>query len=65
MASKSYKGTCSSKSEGGKGMKSLSGRWKENYDDTPYEDDEEHGDLTDEQLAFFGAFDVSLRGQIR
>ncbi|GKC18870.1 copia-type polyprotein [Tanacetum coccineum] len=58
-------GNSSSKSEGGTGMKSLSGRWKENYDDTSYEDDEEHGDLTDEQLAFFGAFDVSLRGQIR
>ncbi|GJS82749.1 hypothetical protein Tco_0749290 [Tanacetum coccineum] len=35
------------------------------YDDNPYDDDEECEDLTEAQLAFCDAFDISLCGQIR
>nr|GEV90522.1 hypothetical protein [Tanacetum cinerariifolium] len=63
MALKSSKDT--SKSGGGTRIKSLYERWKDDYDDNPYKDDEEHEDITSEQLAFCKAFDISLRGQIR
>ncbi|GKB41112.1 hypothetical protein Tco_0886054 [Tanacetum coccineum] len=35
------------------------------YDDNPYDNDVGHEDITEEQLAFFDAFDISLRGQNR
>ncbi|GJW37319.1 hypothetical protein Tco_0060239 [Tanacetum coccineum] len=35
------------------------------YDDNPYDDDVGHEDITEEQLGFFDAFDISLRGQNR
>ncbi|GKF95696.1 hypothetical protein Tco_0288431 [Tanacetum coccineum] len=53
-----------SKSGGGTGRKSLYERWKNDYDDNPY-DDEECEDLADEQLAFCDAFDKSLCGHVR
>ncbi|GKB24293.1 hypothetical protein Tco_0863694 [Tanacetum coccineum] len=65
MTSKSSKGTCSSKSGSGTGKQSLYDRLKDDYDDNPYDDDEEHEDLTNEQLAFYDAFDISPRSQIR
>ncbi|GKA28173.1 copia-type polyprotein [Tanacetum coccineum] len=47
------------------GKKSLYERWKDNYDDNPYDDDKESEDLTEDQLALCYAFDISLNGQIR
>ncbi|GJU67009.1 RNA-directed DNA polymerase, eukaryota [Tanacetum coccineum] len=49
----------------GTGRKSSYEDWKDDYDDNPYDDDEEHKDLTEDQLAFSDVFDISLRGQIR
>ena len=64
MASKSVKGTNSSKSGGGTGMKSLYERWKEDYNDNPYDDDEcEY--FTEEQLAFYDAYDIRVHGHAR
>ncbi|GJW69682.1 hypothetical protein Tco_0126599 [Tanacetum coccineum] len=65
LASKSSKGTSSSKSGGGMGRKSLYEHCKDDYDDNPYDDEEEHEDLSKHQLAICDAFDLSLRGQIR
>ncbi|GJX69536.1 hypothetical protein Tco_0305263 [Tanacetum coccineum] len=65
LASKSSKGTSSSKSGGGMGRKSLYEHWKDDYDDNPYDEEEEHEDLSKHQLAICNAFDLSLRGQIR
>ncbi|GJT58489.1 G-type lectin S-receptor-like serine/threonine-protein kinase LECRK3 [Tanacetum coccineum] len=65
MALKSSKGMGSSKNEGGTGKKSLYECWKDDYDDDPYDDDEEREDLTDEEPEFCEAFYISLRGQIR
>nr|GEV97539.1 hypothetical protein [Tanacetum cinerariifolium] len=52
MAVKSSKDTCSSKNGGGTGKKSLYERWKDDYDDNPYDDDEECEYLTEDLLAF-------------
>ncbi|GKE72797.1 hypothetical protein Tco_1534838, partial [Tanacetum coccineum] len=41
MAVKSSKDTCSSKNGGGTGKKSLYECWKDDYDDNPYDDDDE------------------------
>ncbi|GKA03092.1 hypothetical protein Tco_0675873 [Tanacetum coccineum] len=65
MAMKCSKGTISSKTKGGTWMKSLYECWKDDYDDNPYDDDEQGEDLTEEQLAFCDAYDISLRGQIK
>ncbi|GJS35978.1 RNA-directed DNA polymerase, eukaryota, reverse transcriptase zinc-binding domain protein [Tanacetum coccineum] len=43
MAVKSSKDTCSSKNGGGTGKKSLYECWKDDYDDNPYDDDDEGG----------------------
>ncbi|GJR15330.1 hypothetical protein Tco_0797982 [Tanacetum coccineum] len=53
-----------SKSGCGTGRKSLYERWKNDYDDNPY-DVEECEDLANEQLAFCDAFDKSLCGHAR
>ncbi|GJV75391.1 reverse transcriptase domain-containing protein [Tanacetum coccineum] len=54
-------------SKNGSGVKnsSLYERWKKTYDDNLYDDDEfnDYG-LTDAQMAFANAFDISLRAQI-
>ncbi|GJZ81045.1 hypothetical protein Tco_0646039 [Tanacetum coccineum] len=65
MASKSCKGKDSSKSGGGTGKKSLYECWRDDYNSNNYYYDEECEDLTEDQLAFRDAFDISLRGQIR
>nr|GEU91782.1 hypothetical protein [Tanacetum cinerariifolium] len=65
MASKSSEGICSSKSRGGTGKKSLCERWKDDYDDNPYEDDHEYEDLTKDQPGLCDSYDISLSGQIR
>ncbi|GJY67149.1 copia-type polyprotein [Tanacetum coccineum] len=49
MTSKSSKGTGSLKSGVGKRSKCLYERWKDDYDDNSYDDDEECEDLTEEQ----------------
>nr|GEW41634.1 hypothetical protein [Tanacetum cinerariifolium] len=51
--------TSSSMSGGGSGKSSLYERWKQTYDDNPY-DDNESEDLTPQQLAFCDAFDIML-----
>ncbi|GJV87082.1 RNA-directed DNA polymerase, eukaryota [Tanacetum coccineum] len=53
-----------SKSGGGTGKKSLYKRWKDDYDDNPYDDDECE-DFTEEQLALCDAFDIRLRSHVR
>ncbi|GJX71050.1 hypothetical protein Tco_0308221 [Tanacetum coccineum] len=65
MASKSSKGIGSLKTRGEAGKMSLYERWKDDYGDNPYDEDEECEDLTEDQLAFYDAFDISLRCQIR
>ncbi|GKD17048.1 copia-type polyprotein [Tanacetum coccineum] len=59
------KGTDCSKSGGETRKKSLYERWKDDYDDNPYDSVEEREDLTEDELAFCVAFDISLRGQIK
>nr|GEU48857.1 hypothetical protein [Tanacetum cinerariifolium] len=65
MASKSSKGTISSKRKGEMEKKSLYERWKHNYNDNIYDNDDEHEELMDEQLVFVtlltfrGLIDVS------
>nr|GEX71509.1 zinc finger, CCHC-type [Tanacetum cinerariifolium] len=67
MASKSSKDTSSSKSGGGTGRKTLYERWKDDYNDNPYDDDDddECKDLREEQLGLCDGFDISLCGQVR
>ncbi|GJX11963.1 hypothetical protein Tco_0201822 [Tanacetum coccineum] len=62
MAHASSKINNSSKNGSGVENSSLYERWKETYDDNPYDDDEfdDYG-LTDAQMAFANAFDISLR----
>ena len=45
-------------------MKRLYVRWKDDYDDDLYDDDE-CADLTEEQLAFCDAYDIRVRGHSR
>nr|GEY16741.1 hypothetical protein [Tanacetum cinerariifolium] len=65
MASKSSKGIGSSKSKCEAGKTSLYEHWKDDYDDNPYDDDEECEDMKEDKLAFYDAFDISLHCQIR
>ncbi|GJT88267.1 hypothetical protein Tco_1069984 [Tanacetum coccineum] len=50
-----------SNSEGGARRKSLYVRWKDDFDNNPYDDDECE-DLEKVQLPFCDAFDIRLRG---
>ena len=65
MAFMTSKVNKASKSESGVGNKSLYEHRKETYS-SPYYDDDfiEHG-LTDAQMQFANAFDISLWGQLR
>ena len=65
VASKSVKGTNSSKSGGGTRMKSLYDHWKEDYDDNSYDDDDECEYLTEEKLALYDAYDIRVHGHAR
>ncbi|GKC67115.1 hypothetical protein Tco_1099713, partial [Tanacetum coccineum] len=47
--------------EGGARRKSLYVRWKDDFDNNPYDDDECE-DLKEVQLPFCDAFDIRLRG---
>ncbi|GJR39548.1 RNA-directed DNA polymerase, eukaryota [Tanacetum coccineum] len=57
----------SRESGGGIGRKSLYERWKEDYDDNPYDDDDDDDceDLTIEQLVICDAYDIRIRGHTR